>query len=165
MTATRQAGPEDIEAILFIVNTAYTLAEAHFTDELRTDLAEVTEAVAAGRFIVLEHEGRIAGAVHVESQPPHGHFGMLAVEPSLQNRGLGRILVAAAESRCREHGCSEIHLEAVNAREPLPPWYERLGYTEYGRAPYVRPPEACKIPVEFVLMSKRLEAEGGQGRT
>lgn len=159
--AIRAATLADVDEIVRVVNTAYTKAEAHFTDELRTDPAEVAVLVALGQFLVAGGVDGIAGAVHVHIDGETGHFGMLAVEPPAQGRGLGRVLVESVEALCAERGCREVHLEAVNARVELPPWYERMGYVQYGTAPYVRPPEQCKIPVHFVLMKKDLDPARG----
>ncbi|MGI8926223.1 MAG: GNAT family N-acetyltransferase [Tepidiformaceae bacterium] len=156
MRGVRVATPADVEAVVAVVNAAYNKAESFFTDELRTDAVEVSELVGRGEFLVVDGAAGPAGAVHVQAEAQRGHFGMLAVAPSAQGAGLGRMLVDAAEAYCAERGCSEIHLEAVDARVELPRWYERLGYVAYGTVPYVRPEEQMKMPVCFVLMAKRL---------
>lgn len=152
----RPATAGEVEAIVRLVNEAYHLAERHFTDELRTDVGEVSELVARGEFLVLEAEQGLVGAVHLHIEGDQGHFGMLAVAPAYQRQGFGRRLVEAVEEHCLAHGCREVHLEAVDARVELPGWYARMGYIEYGTAPYVRPPEQCKMPVHFILMKKHL---------
>jgi predicted GNAT family N-acyltransferase len=63
---------------------------------------------------------------------PHGEslkMRQVAVAESHQNRGLGRLLVAASETWAKELGVAEIEL---HARETAVPFYERLGYQAEG---------------------------------
>jgi hypothetical protein len=46
-------------------------------------------------------------------------------------------------------------LSVVNLRTELPRFYDRLGYTETGTAPFTDP--RATRPCHFVLMSKRLD--------
>jgi GNAT superfamily N-acetyltransferase len=49
------------------------------------------------------------------------------VFPAYRRRGLARLLVAAALDWCRQHGCTEIRLQASEAAEPL---YRTLGFED-----------------------------------
>jgi ribosomal protein S18 acetylase RimI-like enzyme len=153
----RNADPADVNAIVDLVNAVYQETESFFTDELRTSYDEVARLVALGEFIVADRASEILGAVHCHIDPPRGHFGMLAVAASQRRNGLGRALIAEVERRSAAAGCSEVHLEVVDARVELPPWYNRMGYVATGAAPYVRPPEQMKMPVAFIVMAKRIQ--------
>ena len=77
------------------------------------------------------------------------------MDPTLQGRGIGRRLVAAAESWCRERGCTAMELEVVNVRAELPPFYRALGYEESGRLEFPRPDKLLG-EAHLVVMRKAL---------
>jgi GNAT superfamily N-acetyltransferase len=61
-----------------------------------------------------------------------GYLGMLAVDPVHQGKGLGRMMVEAAEERFRIEGCEAVEIIVLNLRPELPPIYRRFGYVEVG---------------------------------
>ena len=68
------------------------------------------------------------------AQPGRLHLGKLAVEPALQGRGVGRLMVAWAEERARVLGLAVLELETrVELVENLA-FYEKLGFVEVGRS-------------------------------
>ena len=151
-TSVRRATPGDAAALVDLVNRAYAL-EAFFVEGDRTDEAEIARMSARGTFVVLEREGGLAGAVYVELD---GYFGMLAVAPEMQGKGLGKRLVRIAEAMCEASGASTMRLKIVNLREELGRWYRSLGYREVGTEPYVV--REVKRPCHFVWMQRALAA-------
>jgi GNAT superfamily N-acetyltransferase len=151
---TRTATTADAEAIASLVNRAF-LVERFFVEGDRTNAAEIRELLASGSFLVIDAGGALAACVYVEVRGERGYFGLLAVEPSLQGKGLGRRLVDAAEAECRAAGCRAIDILVVDLRAELPPFYEKLGYSRTGTEPFTEPGRA-KLPCEFIAMSKPL---------
>jgi GNAT superfamily N-acetyltransferase len=80
---------------------------------------------------------------------------MLSVDPSRQGEGLGRLLVAAAEDRCRREGCRMMEIHVVDLRQELPPIYRRLGYVEVGTEPFTET-ERTRQAARFIVMTKPL---------
>jgi ribosomal protein S18 acetylase RimI-like enzyme len=80
---------------------------------------------------------------------------MLAVDPDQQGRGLGRLLVTAAEEYCREAGCRFLDISVVNLRTELPGFYRQFGFTPYGTAPFQDPGKLTRS-AHLVLMTKPL---------
>jgi N-acetylglutamate synthase-like GNAT family acetyltransferase len=152
----RPAGPDDVRAIVDLVNRAY-LVERFFVQGDRTDAAEVEDLMRRGRFLVAERAGALVACVHIETAGEIGRFGMLSVDPPGQGAGLGRLMVAAAERVCRDAGCREVEIEVVDLRTELFPFYRRLGYAEVGRAPFPEPQRAIR-PCAFVVMRKRIDS-------
>ena len=82
----------------------------------------------------------------------------LAVAQSEQRRGLGRALLAQAESHAREHGAKDIYLLTTTAER----FFARAGYERIARDAV---PEAIRATSEFstlcpasaAVMRKRLE--------
>lgn len=156
--SVRRATPADAAALAALVNEAYAV-EQFFVDGDRTCADEVAELTRTGAFLVLEQEGGLAAAIHIERRDTDAYFGMLSVRPALQGIGLGERMVRIAEAMGEAMGATAMTLKIVNLREDLGRWYRSLGYREVGTAPYVNRPvkQAC----HFVEMYKCL---GGEAR-
>jgi GNAT superfamily N-acetyltransferase len=150
----RDATAEDATAIAGLVNQAF-LVERFFVDGDRTNPAEITRLLEKGIFLLAETDGRLVACVYIELRGERGYFGMLSVDPSRQGEGLGRLLVDAAEERCRSRGCRLMEIHVVDLREELPPFYRRLGYVEAGEEPFCET-ERPRLPARFIVMTKTL---------
>ena len=61
------------------------------------------------------------------------HFGMIAVKPSLQNKGHGKDMINAAETMTkREWRVAGFHMTVISLRQEVIEFYERLGYARTG---------------------------------
>lgn len=152
-TSVRRATPADARALARLVNRAYEI-EQFFVDGDRTDEHEIAEMV--DRFVVLDGDGGLAAAVHVDAVPTGGFIRMLSVSPEFQGRGLGTRLVRVAEAMCAAMGCAEVTLHIINLRDELGRWYRSLGYREVGTLPYEHRP--VKRACHFVEMRRTLPA-------
>lgn len=151
----REAQPSDIDAIAGLTNAAFAV-ERFFTSVDRTSPERLRALTATGTMLVAEDDnGRLAGSVYAEIRGDRVYIGLLAVEPSQQSRGIGRSLMDAAESYGRARGCTAADITVVNLRTELPPFYQRLGYTEMGTQPFDRDEPVTKH-CHFILMSKSL---------
>lgn len=129
----------------------------------RTDADMVTAAVVdpSGEVVLAEADGVLVGCIHVQREGAAAHFGMFAVEPTLQAGGTGSALLAAAEDRARAWGCSAMDLEVVAQRAELIAWYERRGYRRTGETkPFPYGDERFGIPqrddLHFVVLRRDL---------
>ena len=154
MISFRDATVTDVDAIVRLINTAF-LVELTFIDRDRTNPETVRDLMKQGKFQLAEDGRTLAGCVYAEPRGERGYFGMLSVDPSHQRMGIGGQLIAGVEQYFREKGCKFVDLKIVNVRAELLPVYHRLGYVEIGTAQY-DDPVPTKIPVHFILMSKRL---------
>ncbi len=152
----RIATPADVPALVRLINSAYRV-EAFFLHGDRTSAPDVISRLEAqsSDFLVIDDAGGLAGAVHVEVRGERGYFGLLSVDPSHQGRGLGRVLVEAAEAHCRAAGCRALDIDVVNLRTELPPFYAKFGFRPTGATPFPAPAK-LKQPVHLVVMSKPL---------
>lgn len=151
---TRIANGSDVDSIVRIINAAFRV-ERFFIDRDRTDGAKIATMMKSGKFLVSEDAGRMTACVYVELRGDRAYFGLLAVDPAHQRKGLGRAMIAAVEDYAREAGCRFIDMRIVNLRAELPPFYKRLGYAETGTEPFVADAEP-KISCHFINMSKTL---------
>ena len=154
MISIRDARASDAEAIARLVNAAF-LVEQFFIERDRTNSEVVRGLMKKGKFLLAEDEQALVGSIYVELHGERGYFGMLSIEPSRQQMGIGHRLVDAAEKYFRNAGCRWSDMKIVSVRTELQTLYRRWGYMETGTAPY-DDPIPTKMPVHFILMSKAL---------
>jgi N-acetylglutamate synthase-like GNAT family acetyltransferase len=150
----RTAAPDDAEAIALLVNDAFR-PERFFTDGDRTNPEKVRALMQKGELLLVEEQGKLTACVYVEVRGKRGYFGLLAVDPAKQRSGLGSSMVAMAEQRCRDAGCSFMDLTIVNLRTELPGYYRCLGYSENGTLPFPSDQHSNQ-PCHLIKMSKPL---------
>ena len=125
---------------------------------LREDLAAKPEA----QLLVYrdDPDGPLLGTVWLDKRKDGiWNLGLLTIRPDLQNRQLGRSLLAAAEDFAKARGGRCIRMTVVNVRDSLIAWYERRGYTltgetqpfPYGDERYGRP---LRDDLNFVVLEK-----------
>ena len=152
----RAAQATDIASIVSITNAAFAVET--FLDGTRTDEAGVAGMMQKGCFLVADDSaGRMVASVYIERLGTRGYFGMLAVDPLQQRRGLGRLMVEAAEENCRKQGCTAIDITVLTLRPELPPYYRKLGYVESGAEEF-RPSRPLRpgVKCHCIVMSKPL---------
>lgn len=151
----RDARPGDAPAIRRIINAAY-LVERTFVTGDRINDRDIEHCFATGHFLVAAR-GDEPPAATVFLRPlgeRRTYLGLLAVDPALQGQGLGALMMAAAERRCRERGDEAIEIRVVNLRTDLPPFYFSRGFVETGVEPF-EDPRLFK-PAHFIRMELRL---------
>jgi len=145
----------DTEALVPLINLAF-LPERVAIEGDRVDAEGLQTYFAKGKFLLLEGSEGLAGCVYAELRAgKRGYIGLLAVQPELQGRGLGRLLMSCAEEYLASTGCEWADLRTISARNDLVPLYQHLGYEQTGTAemPGNVP---LKMPCHFIMMSKRL---------
>ncbi len=151
----RVAEPSDATQIMAIINSAFRIAEKFFYNEDRITLEEVERLFTTGTFLLAEADRVLRGCVYVELRSERSYLGLLSVDPSQQQAGLGSLLLTAGEDYCRELGARFMDILIVNLRTELPPYYQRRGYVETGTLPWpaeIRTTEPC----HFITMAKAL---------
>jgi ribosomal protein S18 acetylase RimI-like enzyme len=126
--------------------------------DLQAELAAKPDAL----LMLYREDGALRGSVSVE--PYRGDIwwlGMLTVHPHQQDRGLGRVLLAAGEELAVAHGAKSMRMSVVNVRDTLVAWYERRGYRLTGEtAPFANDDTrwgvALRGDLHFVVLEKLL---------
>jgi predicted N-acetyltransferase YhbS len=156
MSEIRIAGSAEAEQIMTVINAAFRIAEGFFVDGNRITLDEVHSALDKGAFLVAEDDdGGLSGCVYLEPRGERAYLGLLSVDPSQQQSGLGSRLMTAGEEYCRTRGARFMDILIVNLRAELPAFYAHRGYIENGTTPF--PPDVpTKQPCHFINMSKPL---------
>lgn len=170
-----QIADEDVPAMVRLMNRAYRgdgpdagwtteaayLRGDRITDDLlRADLAAKPNAV----FLkwVDAPADTPKGCVWLEPLGDNTwYLGSLSIDPSAQNSGLGRVMLAAAEDWVRERGARTVRMTVVNVRDTLIAWYKRRGYVETGETePFPYHDNRFGTPMRddlcFVVLAKHL---------
>lgn len=165
--AIRAATSDDVAALHPLIERAYRgdTAKAGWTHEAdllfddRTSAAELASLIAdPDRVVLLAHrDGALIGCVQVaRAGDVLAYLGMLTVEPTLQASGLGRRLLAAAESEAvARFGARRMEMTVIHRRAELIAWYERRGYAPTGETrPF--PVDPPRPELGFVVLEKAL---------
>lgn len=151
----RIATAADAPKITAVINAAFRIAEGFFIDGNRITQAEVEESMTKGAFLLAETDGKLNGCVYVEMRGERSYLGLLSVDPTSQQGGLGSRLMNEAERYCRDRGSLAMDILIVSLRDELPAFYQKRGYSENGTTPF--PADVpTKIPAHFINMSKPL---------
>lgn len=106
--------------------------------------------------------GPILGTVWLEPRADAvWYLGLLTIRPDLQNRHIGRALLAASEDFVRSHGGRRIRMSVLHVRDTLIAWYERRGYAKTGEIepfPYGdnRFGKPLRDDLHFLILAKNL---------
>jgi ribosomal protein S18 acetylase RimI-like enzyme len=145
---TRRATESDVPALVRLVNSAYRgdssrlgwTTEADLLGGVRIDAERLLAAVRMRDHVILVHErdDAIVACVHLQRTGDECYLGMLTTTPELQNAGLGRQMIEAAETWAVAQWRSRaMHMTVIVQRTELIRWYERRGYSVTGeRKPF-----------------------------
>jgi ribosomal protein S18 acetylase RimI-like enzyme len=168
----RLATSADTAAVVALIESAYRgqasragwTTEADLLDGQRTDAEEIVGILAEPEaHLLLATRGRaIIGCVLVRREASGAYIGMLAVDPDLQAKGLGKTLLNAAEARGRsEFAATHARMTVIAQRIDLIAWYVRCGYRVTNRTepfPYGNPRFGLpkRGDLRFVVLEKPL---------
>ena len=168
--AITEATIADVPELTILINSAYRgetslkgwTTEANLIDGQRIDAASLAEQIFDPTAVVLKNtsdEGRITACVYLQKRQEKLYLGMLTVSPMLQANGLGKLLLAAAENRARDIGCTIITMTVITSRDELINYYERRGYRKTGKVIPLLIPEkfgVLKQPLDLFILEKSI---------
>ena len=136
--------------------------EADLLEGTRTSEEELISIIASSNHYLLKfiRDEKIIGSVLLIAKKEVLYLGMLTVSPELQNSGIGKQLLQAAEQLAQQLELSRIQMTVIGIRKELLAWYIRNGYEDTG----VREPfpfgEGDKAltsePLDFIVLEKKL---------
>lgn len=135
---------DEAEALAALINAAYRgdssrlgwTSEADLLEGRRTDTDEIRRLITREDAMLLLgfSDNILVASVCLQKTGKHAHLGMFVVEPTRQNRGIGKRLLAAAELGARQQWAAEmIDMAVITCRHELIAFYERRGYVRTGR--------------------------------
>lgn len=101
------------------------------------------------RTLVAQDGDEVVGYLELHARPSsmfgvtEGWIGTLAVDEARRSRGVGRLLLEAAEGEAALLGCTELTVESSLARERAHGFYRRHGFTDIAPARRFRRPVAA----------------------
>jgi ribosomal protein S18 acetylase RimI-like enzyme len=125
----RAAEPADLPALDALEQKVFA------TDRLSHRSLKRLIGSATARVIVAEHEGELSGTAVVLFRPRSAvaRLYSIAVAPHKGGRGLGPMLLEAAEAVAIERGCGAMRLEVHEKNTAAIARYRKSGYREFGR--------------------------------
>lgn len=137
----RHATPNDTTALASLINRSYRgdssragwTTEADLLSGKRIDEAGVEQLLNENdSLILIAHSKKsILATIHAHRENENVHFGLFTVEPTLQGGGIGKQLLAYAESEAiRIWGVTSAVMEVITHRGELIEYYERRGYVK-----------------------------------
>jgi ribosomal protein S18 acetylase RimI-like enzyme len=136
MMTFKTAQPQDAQRITTLVNSAYRgesskagwTTEAYLLGGQRTDLQAIEEMIKQDRIELVFREDQLLGCIYIRRESEAVYFGMLTVNPTLQNQGIGKILLHRLEELARNWGACKIRMTVISSRKELIEFYERRGF-------------------------------------
>jgi len=144
--AFRLATEHDVAPVVELVTSAYRgdtsrigwTTEADLLDGGRIDPHLLLDDITRPRSQVLlaEHRetGTLIACVHLAEDDGAGYFGMFAVSPECQGRGVGTTVLAEAERIIHaDWKLPVMRMAVIDLRDELIAFYQRRGYRRTGR--------------------------------
>ena len=165
MTTIRPATATDLSRLHPVVERAYRgdsarqgwTHEADMLSDARTDLATLATLIDGDSRLLIALDGdTILGCVNLAHRGDGlAYLGLLCVDPEIQARGIGKQLIAAAESTASgTFAATRIEMTVIDRRVELIAWYERHGYV---RSAETRPfPVPVDPPLTMTVLVKPL---------
>ena len=161
-----KAGPQDLEALRVLINSAYRATEGiigwtyegHLLQGERTSIAHLEEILQAPQQALMKCEGengQLLGCVHLEKQGNLLYLGMLSVDPRVQNTGIGKFILQASRQYALNEECEKIKITVISVRKELIEWYVRNGFQKTDEHLEFLPDERfgkLKQPLELLVM-------------
>ncbi|MEH6518427.1 MAG: GNAT family acetyltransferase [Halioglobus sp.] len=120
----REYGLQDLDAVLALW-TECGLVVPHNNPE--RDIERKLK-VDPDLFLVGIADGELVGTVMGGYEGHRGWINYLAVRPSKQEQGYGRLIMNAVEERIERKGCPKINLQIRSTNKAVLAFYESLGY-------------------------------------
>jgi N-acetylglutamate synthase-like GNAT family acetyltransferase len=133
---------KDADMISTLVNSAYRgesskagwTTEADLLGGQRTDAEKIRQMIATDRIELAFHHDELVGCVYLRMESEALYFGMLTIRPTLQNNGLGKLLLKRVDEIARELRLKKIRMTVINSRYELIQFYERRGFIWNGQS-------------------------------
>ncbi len=164
---TRKAAVSDIPSLLSLINSAYRASEGikgwtyegHLLEGPRADTLYLEELITTPDSVMLmcfNGKNELCGSVHLSVKEQVLHFGMLAVDPVQQSKGIGTYILNKAKAFGRLSGCQSMKLTVLAGRDELIGWYGRCGFVSTNEQidfPHTTRFGIPKMPLALVVMA------------
>lgn len=170
MSAITKVTDAEVPVLVKLINSAYRgigskkgwTTEADLLGGVRVNEQTLTAMLHTPGAVILKYSnanGDTEGCVYLEQQGDKLYLGLLTVSPEIQAKGIGKVLLQAAEDYAKQLLLKSICMTVISVRTELIAWYERHGYCKTGE---IRPFPADHVlvipkqPLELLVMEKLL---------
>ena len=127
---------------------------------VRRDKAALIRDVGAGRFTVVERDGKVVGSAALVPYPAGraAEVAAFAIDPRYRGSGRGDALLEFVERKARAEGAQRLFLLTTRAAD----WFQQRGFVAAGRAagsPQLPPGRSVDPTRNSLLFVKSLEEE------
>ena len=136
--------------------------ESDLLEGPRSTLSEVNGIIAdpQSRFVLAVANGELIATALIRKVEDGAYFGMFAVDPKLQQAGIGKMHIARCEADARRLWNAQfLRLTVISLRDELIAWYERRGFERTGKRepfPFDEAPGALRTDFDLVVLQKPL---------
>jgi ribosomal protein S18 acetylase RimI-like enzyme len=127
----RPAEDRDAPALSRLVDDAYRGYVERIGREPGPMTEDYAHVIRASDVSVVEKDGGLVGAIVLSSGEEGFCIENIAVHPSHQGRGVGRVLLRFAEREARRAGYDSVYLYTHEKMTENLALYSRIGYVEY----------------------------------
>lgn len=167
--AVRAAVAADVAALADIAEAAFAPYVPLIGRRPAPMDADLDEAVRGGAVLVARRGNDVVGYVVLWREGDAAELATVAVHPSRHGQGVGRKLIAAAETMAQRSGARVVRLYTNAAMRANLSMYPHLGYHETGRAAQagfdrvffektLPPMRAQKAPVDKIYGRRRVQS-------
>jgi ribosomal protein S18 acetylase RimI-like enzyme len=129
----RPATSADAEAVTACVHHAFRHYVARIGREPGPMLMDYAQEIREHQVYVAEENGQVVGALVLCIKDEGFLLDVIAVEPSHQGTGVGRLMLEFAEAEARRQGFDSIYLYTHEKMTENQALYKKIGYVEYDR--------------------------------
>jgi ribosomal protein S18 acetylase RimI-like enzyme len=165
-----QASIADVAELSVLINSAYRgetskkgwTTEANLLEGTRTTPDELKAIISTPNHYLFKftRDKKIIGSVLLIDKKNVLYLGMLTVSPELQNSGIGKQLLHAAEEHAKSLNLTTIQMTVIGIRKELLAWYMRNGYEDTGLRepfPFGEGDKALTAaPLDFMVLEKKI---------
>ena len=161
---------DDVPRLSALIELAYRGSQAatgwtNETDILegpRSSPSEVEQLIRDpdSRFVLALDHDELIGSALLKRHGDGAYFGMFAIDPRLQQRGLGKAVMVHCEAAARElWNAKFLELAVISLRDELIDWYQRRGFRRTGERhpfPFDTATGALRTDFDLVVLQKPL---------
>lgn len=152
----RKAGTKDIPVLNEFINAAYRgdsaragwTFESDLVDGFRTTPDSLAKIIGERdeEFLLAYSGDELVASVFLKNEERSLFFGMIAVKPALQGKGIGSLVLKEIDRLGKERGKDQIRLDVIHLRSELIAYYERKGFVLTGLSVEFPSEYPAKIP-------------------
>lgn len=161
----RNADLNDVNFLFTFLNAAYRgdsaregwTFESDLVGGLRITTEEIAESINKVKesFLLALSGNKIVGCVQLVDEGDELYFGMISVDPKLQNQKIGAKILAEIDRIARSQNKSRVRLVVIHTRAELIAYYERKGFRSTGQSESFPSEYPAKIPGLLLMEMKK----------